>query len=226
MSLNTNTLTITIGLPRSGKSTWTQEWAKHPNRVVLRFDDFRHVITGQRFFSGAEDHVRSAVFTAAKALLKAGYDVLLDDTFTSEVNIERACFIHPFVYAVVFTTPIEVCKERAISTNQSDLILPIERMNNNLQNTLIKIKEGKFNFVDVFYQPYPIGYKKIKDLEVGEKFRGLTGGLYQQYPLNNHVNIFMKDNLYMATNAVFVSPHVCAGDTIQLDEDALVEVLT
>ena len=30
----------------------------------------------------------------------------------------------------------------------------------------------------------------------------------------------------MATNAVFVSPHVCAGDTIQLDEDALVEVLT
>lgn len=81
------TVIITRGLPASGKSTWSTEWTKkHPTYKRINRDDLRMMMYG-----GIWNHKRErAVMLAREAIihdfLKAGYNLILDDT---NLNPER-----------------------------------------------------------------------------------------------------------------------------------------
>jgi predicted kinase len=134
-----------VGLPRSGKSTLAAKWltenlrlihdqngqvigTTNPPRVVLNGDDFRHAVYGRDFCPEGEGLVFASIDVAARALLRAGYDVLIDETGTTESTIKRYLKIDPDAEAIWVDTPEEECVRRATITNKPYLIPPIKRM--------------------------------------------------------------------------------------------------
>lgn len=110
-------LTITIGLPASGKSTWAEGLrAQFPDRVrIVNRDDIR-ATTGARFEDGDEGWVALVRDYTIDQLLLRGYDVICTDTNISQRVRRHLAGLAKHRKAefseVVFNTPLSVCLER------------------------------------------------------------------------------------------------------------------
>lgn len=131
----------------------TGEWAHHKitgPRVVVSGDDIRTALYGQRYNSHMEEYIFALEHTMIKALLARGHDVLVDDTHTTWKSIDSLLQIDPFAVPVwhpgdmygkslhripskEWVSHIQLCKERAVQTQQEDLIPVIDRMAGNLE---------------------------------------------------------------------------------------------
>lgn len=118
-----------VGLPRSGKSTIVKNLAKTLRAPVVRKDDIRLALHGLRYESLAEDFVRAIAKVMVRSLFLSGSPVIIAD----ETHYSRAARDHmrdkawDTVFYEVETSP-DVCKERAVATNQADLIPVIDSM--------------------------------------------------------------------------------------------------
>ncbi len=136
-----NTLILTVGLPRSGKSTWAREYVSNrPNAVIVNPDSVRLALHGQRYSAIAEDFVWATVKLMVRHNFMVGHStVILDatnttrkarDVWKSPKPMEPA--FHPGlgwkVLYKVFDTHKENCIDRARCSNMPDLIEVIERM--------------------------------------------------------------------------------------------------
>lgn len=142
-----------IGLARSGKSTFAKNWSVYnnnfnsnfnlnSNKVVLSLDSFRLAASGKRYNGYTESSVFLSSSLAAKALLLDGYDVLIDDTHTSEESIKRVFRIATNAIHYRLDVSTEVCVQRAVECGQADLQWVIERQAKNLEKlTNEKIEE-------------------------------------------------------------------------------------
>lgn len=76
------TLTITIGLPGSGKTTWAQaQVAQHEDTVRVNRDDLRMMLFGAYVIDRAQEPIVTVAQEAqVTALLVAGQSVIVDDT--------------------------------------------------------------------------------------------------------------------------------------------------
>jgi predicted kinase len=73
-------LILTVGLPRSGKTTW----AKQQNHPIVNPDSIRLALHGQRFFGPAEPFVWAVAHAMVDSLFLAGHEtVILDATNTT-----------------------------------------------------------------------------------------------------------------------------------------------
>lgn len=117
------------GLPRSGKSTLTRKLARYYGCPIVNADSVRLALHGQRFQGLAESMVFAIREIMVRALFNAGHDVVLyDETNYSRHARDR---MRSDQWRTVFfevDTPPDVCKQRAIDTNQADLIPVIDRM--------------------------------------------------------------------------------------------------
>lgn len=112
------TLTITIGLPGSGKSTWGERMRQdYPDRIrIVNRDDIR-AANGTRFEDGDEQYVAQVRDYMIDRLLVLGYDVICTDTNLSPKVRRRLAQIAKTRKAEVVETsfldvPLEVCLER------------------------------------------------------------------------------------------------------------------
>jgi len=109
------TLTITRGLPGSGKTTWARQ---QRGAVRVNRDDLRRMLHGGWSGQGwAEVQVSIAQRAAIEALLRAGVNVISDDTnLAGRVVTELSDLAGQCGASVVvkdFTdVPLEVCLER------------------------------------------------------------------------------------------------------------------
>lgn len=113
-------ITMLVGLPRSGKSTWVN--SNKEDALVVSSDWIRGNILGETY--GYSESANAIVWTimdsAVRIALGQGRDVVLDsanlakETRSYYVAIGRKYGAH--VKMVVFDTPFEVCLER----NQSN----------------------------------------------------------------------------------------------------------
>jgi predicted kinase len=109
------TLTITRGLPGSGKTTWAKQ---QPRSVRVNRDDLRVMLHGGRIGAGwAEIQVTIAQRAQVEALLRAGVDVICDDTNLRARSVRDLAELGVTAGAVVkiedFTgVPVDVCVER------------------------------------------------------------------------------------------------------------------
>ncbi|MGL5858306.1 MAG: AAA family ATPase [Angustibacter sp.] len=80
------TLTITVGIPGSGKSTWAREQAtSNPDVVVTSRDDIRTDLYGPRYHDtppvpAMEVQVNAVQHARVVQALQAGRDVIVDNT--------------------------------------------------------------------------------------------------------------------------------------------------
>ena len=124
------TLILTVGLPRSGKSTWAKEYTKKKGYPIVNKDSVRLALYGKRFLPEAEEMIHAITKIMVKALFNAGHDTIIID----ETNITRKrrnawkLFDDIRVCFKVFDVDIKVLKQRAISTKQDDLVEVIDKM--------------------------------------------------------------------------------------------------
>lgn len=133
-------LLFTVGLPRSGKSTWCKDWAtvyyvghsRNP-RVIISGDDFRTALHGKQFLPATEGMVFAAMDVAIKALLIGGCDVCVDETCTTEATLLRYLRVDINARPVFIDTTAAICKERAVLSDKPYLLGPIDRMDTQLK---------------------------------------------------------------------------------------------
>ena len=127
---------VTVGLPRSGKTTWAREQG-YP---IVNPDSIRLSLHGKRFELLAEDMVWSIVFIMIRSLLLAGHDkVIVDGT---HITIKRRReYLNRFedckVIFHVMTTSKEDCILRAKKSNDEEIIPIIEKMANQYEQLSI-----------------------------------------------------------------------------------------
>jgi len=119
------TLTLTVGLPRSGKSTW----ARRAGVPIVNPDSIRLALHGQRYAPAAEPMVWAIAKYMVHSLFLAGHDhVVVDATNTTE---KRRRFWDSDLWAVDYVsiaTSKEACIARARAENDLEIIPVIERM--------------------------------------------------------------------------------------------------
>lgn len=125
-----NTLIVTVGLPRSGKTTWSRTQS-YP---IVNPDSIRLAIHGQRFVQNAEGYVWAVTETMIRALFLAGHDkVILDATNVSRKRRDRWQSKEWETRFKVIDTPKSICLERAKANADAEIIPIIERMASELE---------------------------------------------------------------------------------------------
>jgi predicted kinase len=123
-----NTLILTVGLPRSGKSTW----ARRQGVPVVCPDAIRLALHGQRFQALAEPLVWAIARVMVRALFLAGHGrVVVDATHVTRKRRdfwladggEQWAVLH-----VPFPADREECVRRARAMGDEEIIPVIERM--------------------------------------------------------------------------------------------------
>lgn len=125
-------LIATVGLPRSGKTTWALAFSRSNSVPIVCPDAVRYAIHGQRFASVAERYVWATVHAMIRGLFLAGHShVILDAT---NVSRKRRDDLKSPDWLTVFhhiDTAPEVCRLRA--ANDAEILPVIDRMESEFQ---------------------------------------------------------------------------------------------
>jgi len=159
---------VTIGLPRSGKSTWAKKMAKEKGYAIVNPDAIRLALHGQAFYGDAEPMVWGIAQTMTRALYEAGHrGVIIDATNTTEKRRIMWRMMHPRIIWAVFDVPLEVCIARAKEGDNSDLFDIIMRMHKAMEPLR---DEDQASFIDQTgnrLKHEPSGWRKSPDFQEG-----------------------------------------------------------
>ena len=120
-------LILTVGLPKSGKSTYARQfWNQVP---IVCPDEIRLALHGQRFVAAAEPFVWAIAHVMVEALFRAGHpQVVLDATNTTRKRRAEWLSDRWQTSVRVIDTPAAVCLERARREGDDEIVPIIERM--------------------------------------------------------------------------------------------------
>lgn len=125
-----NKLILTVGLPRSGKTTWA---LKQGVPVVSR-DGIRKALYDKVYISEAEEMVAAIEKYMVKALFLAGHDtVIIDNTHLRKKYRDRwICSRYSQIQWKIeleeFKVDVNICVQRAIKDQRPELIPIIQAM--------------------------------------------------------------------------------------------------
>lgn len=118
-------LILTVGLPRSGKTTWS----KGQGKPIVNRDSIRLAIHGEAYIQKSEPIVTMFEQVMVESLFLAGHEeVIIDATHTTASRIEAWEKLGHEIGLVIFRTPAGLCIERAYEDGRDDLVPVIERM--------------------------------------------------------------------------------------------------
>lgn len=118
-----------MGLPRSGKSTIVRDLQKRFGAPVVRRDAIRLALHGERYLFDAEPMVKTLSLYMIRSLFIAEHTVVICDETNYSSAARHALQSEDWrtKFYEVKTSP-EVCKQRAILTDQPDLLPVIDEM--------------------------------------------------------------------------------------------------
>ena len=119
----------TVGLPRSGKSTWARQRAKELGCPIVNPDSVRLAMHGQAYVPEAEKMVWAIAHYMVKALFIAGHETVILDATNTVPQVRQQWHSKDWINAwKVLETPLITCVERAREGDRLDLIPVIEAM--------------------------------------------------------------------------------------------------
>jgi predicted kinase len=122
-------LIATVGLPRSGKTTWAVEASCRLGAAIVCPDAIRLALHGLPFIPEAEPFVWAVAKTMVRALFLAGHSVVIvDATNVSRKRRDEWKSSKWDTRFHVLETSMQTCLQRAADTGRPDLIPVIERM--------------------------------------------------------------------------------------------------
>lgn len=108
-------ITVLVGIPGSGKSTWVKE-SYDGNGEVLSSDAIREELYGDEAIQGNPSEVFDELYYRMEECLKRDLDVVIDATSIGKreryTTIKMAKQYNAELEAIVFKTPIAVCIRR------------------------------------------------------------------------------------------------------------------
>lgn len=140
-----NILILTVGLPRSGKSTW----AKKTGFPIVNRDAIRLALHGQAYIQESEDVVTAIERYMVKSLFLAGHNRVVLDNCNLKFEYRKAYIKQKDwdTQVKVFNASKDICVERALRDDRPDLVPVIERMAETAGN-LNYLVEGDLNYED------------------------------------------------------------------------------
>jgi predicted kinase len=127
--MNKSLLICTVGLPRSGKSTWAQAFAAAHATPVVNPDSIRLALHGQPFVAAAEPFVWAIAKVMVHSLFQAGHaTVILDATNTTKKRRDEWLSKRWATVFHRFDTPQDVCEIRAMESGRPDMVPIIQKM--------------------------------------------------------------------------------------------------
>lgn len=119
-------LYVTVGLPRSGKSTWCRE---HQDWPIVNPDSIRLAIHGKDFDAKHEGLVWWTTRIMIESLFQAGNEkIVLDSTMMTHARRQEWKSKDYQTIFVVFATSQEECERRAIAEGRPHMVEIIRRM--------------------------------------------------------------------------------------------------
>lgn len=120
-------LILTVGLPRSGKSTW----AKQQGYPIINRDAIRLALHGHPYIPEAEHMVTAIETYMVISLFLAGNEiVIVDATNITAKRRKKWLGVNWNLTMEIFPVPKDICIQRAWTSGREDLIPIIERMDN------------------------------------------------------------------------------------------------
>lgn len=118
-----NQLYMTVGLPRSGKTTW----AVSQGVPIVSPDAIRLALHGKRFIPKAEGMVWAIAKVMVRALFAAGHTIVILDSCatTQKRRAEWDEFTNTRVW---FQTPVSECLARARAEKDEEILPVIDKM--------------------------------------------------------------------------------------------------
>jgi predicted kinase len=108
-----NLLICTVGLPRSGKSTW----ARQTGNPVVNPEGIRLALTGRRWYGPIEHEVWATARTMVRALFLGGHKIVVLDSTNLHRHARDTFVPSPDCVwkreYILFDTPAHVCERRA-----------------------------------------------------------------------------------------------------------------
>jgi predicted kinase len=121
----TKVLLLTVGLPRSGKTTW----ARQQGCPIVNPDSIRLSVHGQRYLPQAESLVWAIAKIMVRSLFKAGHErVIVDATNISSKRREQWVDPEWIVECHLVPTTKDECIRRAMECGDIEMVRVIERM--------------------------------------------------------------------------------------------------
>lgn len=139
-------LTVLVGLPGSGKSTWADENAG--KGVIISTDQIRGEINGDPADQSNGNEVWRLAFNRTRYWLHLGYNVIFDATNCGRAN--RRNVLHELkdhareVYAIFFNTSKAECKRRNAARER---VVPDEVIERMAERLSVPTKEEGFDRV-------------------------------------------------------------------------------
>lgn len=118
-------LILTVGLPRSGKTTW----ARAQPYPIVNPDSIRLAMHGRRFYAPAEPLVWATARLMVRSLFVAGHRVVvLDATGTIKSRRDEWKSTEWDLYFKEVPTDAATCRQRAVLENDAEILPIIDRM--------------------------------------------------------------------------------------------------
>jgi predicted kinase len=122
-------LILTVGLPRSGKTTWALQRAQDLGTPIVCPDAIRLALHGQRFQPLAESFVWAIAKIMVRALFAAGHRTVIVDA-TNTTRKRRDDWRDPTWHLSFheLDVPAEECRRRARLLGDGEIIAVIDQM--------------------------------------------------------------------------------------------------
>lgn len=125
--MSSKLLILTVGLPRSGKSTWAKKYSKLMGTPIVNPDSIRLALHGKAFEPLAEEFVWAIAKIMVRSLFLSGHEeVILDATNITKKRRDMWKSPDWITKCVLFNETKEECIKR---TTDPELIKVITRMN-------------------------------------------------------------------------------------------------
>ncbi len=128
------TLILTVGLPQSGKSTYSLNISKERGWPIVNPDSIRLAFYNQPFIKECENWIWTYAKTMVETLFITGYEyVILDATNITKKDREFWKNDKWNIKYFLFNTQKNICIERCLKNKKEYLIPIIEKMNDKIE---------------------------------------------------------------------------------------------